>query len=197
MRRRGVNLPCCLNWKGKFVIILLRRATQADADAVADVYLASRKALDAFAPLAHTNAEVRRWIADRLIPSGAVTVADTSIQVVGMMATSHENGCTWINQLYVMPALTGRNIGALLLAHAKAKLGYPIRLYTFRPMQAQDGSTSVMASRPSRSATARTTKNIARTHCMNGQPPINKAQQNKNARRSTLLWYGGRFPMAR
>ncbi len=116
----------------KDINILLRPATPADAEAVAEVYLASRKAYIAFAPLAHTNDHVRQWIAGLLIPSGAVTLAMNGAQVVGMMATSQQEGHGWIDHLYVAPAFVGAGIGASLLAHAKAGLGSPLRLYTFQ-----------------------------------------------------------------
>ncbi len=116
----------------KDINILLRPATQADADAVADVYLASRKAHVAFAPLAHTDMQVREWIAGLLIPRGAVTLALSGAQTVGMMATSQQEGYGWIDHLYVAPAFTGAGIGARLLAHAKARLGPTLRLYTFQ-----------------------------------------------------------------
>lgn len=118
--------------KGRSVDISLRPAKQADAEAVAEVYLASRRAFISFAPLAHSDAEVREWIANVLIPSGAVTVAVSGDQVVGMMATSHEEGCGWIDQFYVAPASVGAGIGSLLLAWGKRELGSPIRLYTFQ-----------------------------------------------------------------
>ena len=53
---------------------MFRAATAADAAGVAEVYLASRKAFLPFAPLAHADADVRRWVADVLIPAGGVTV---------------------------------------------------------------------------------------------------------------------------
>lgn len=116
----------------KNINILLRPATQADADAVSDVYLASRKAHVAFAPLAHTDMQVREWIAGLLIPRGAVTLALSGAQTGGMMATSQQEGHGWIDHLYVAPAFVGAGIGARLLAHAKANLGSPLRLYTFQ-----------------------------------------------------------------
>ena len=45
--------------------ITIRRATAADADAVADVWLASFKATYSF-PAAHTDDEVRGWIREEL-----------------------------------------------------------------------------------------------------------------------------------
>jgi GNAT superfamily N-acetyltransferase len=118
-------------------IVTLRSATPADAAAIADVYLASRKAFVAFAPRAHTDAEVREWVAVTLVPAGGTTVAVDDNAVVGMMALSRDAGVGWIDQLYLLPGATGRGIGARLLAQAKTELGAPIRLYTF---QANDGA---------------------------------------------------------
>ncbi|MCW3096427.1 MAG: hypothetical protein JWL77_2045 [Chthonomonadaceae bacterium] len=112
--------------------IFLRPAIQSEADAVADVYLASRKAFLSFAPLAHSDEEVRRWIAEVLLPSVAVTVALHGEQIVGMMATDHEQGYDWIDQLYLDPDFVGIGIGSLLLEQAKQQLNPPLRLYTFQ-----------------------------------------------------------------
>jgi GNAT superfamily N-acetyltransferase len=114
------------------VEIAFRAATAADAAGVAEVYLASRKAFVAFAPLAHSDAEVRRWIADVLVPAGGVTVAVERGQVVGMMALSRDGEHGWIEQLYLGPAAVARGLGAVLLERAKRELGPPIRLYTFQ-----------------------------------------------------------------
>jgi len=110
----------------------LRPATPDDAEAIADLYLASRKTFVSFAPLAHSDTDVRHWIATILIPSGTVTVAVSDEQIVGMMATSHENGYRWIDQLYLAPAFAGRGIGSLLLTQAMQQLNPPIRLYSFQ-----------------------------------------------------------------
>jgi hypothetical protein len=57
------------------VAIDLRAATPNDAPAVADVLLASRRAFLPWAPIAHPDDDVHRWVRDELIPSGGVTVA--------------------------------------------------------------------------------------------------------------------------
>ena len=44
-----------------------RGATEADNDAVAEVYLRSRKELVACAPLVHSDDNVREWIREKLI----------------------------------------------------------------------------------------------------------------------------------
>jgi GNAT superfamily N-acetyltransferase len=117
--------------------LAFRAATAADAARVAEVYLASRKTFLSFAPLAHSDAEVRGWIAEVLIPSGAVTVALDHGRIVGMMALSRDGGIGWIDQLYLDPPSVARGIGAALLERAKRDLGRPIRLHTF---QANEGA---------------------------------------------------------
>jgi hypothetical protein len=74
--------------KSEVAEIEIRIATAADADAVTEVYLASRKRLLRYAQLAHSDEEVRRWIGEVLIPRGGLYVAVTGGVVVGMMALS-------------------------------------------------------------------------------------------------------------
>jgi GNAT superfamily N-acetyltransferase len=112
--------------------VVLRQAMPSDALGVADVYLASRKTFLPFAPLAHSDAEVRQWVADVLIPSGSVTVATTIHEPIGMMALSRDGQLDWIDQLYLHPSAVGRGIGTQLLERAKEELGSRIRLYTFQ-----------------------------------------------------------------
>ena len=117
--------------------LILRPATLSDAPKVSAVYLASRKTFLPFAPPAHTDEEIRQWIAGVLIPSGGVTVACVANEPVGMMAVSHDGITGRIDQLYIHPSAIGRGIGSRLLALAMEKLGPVIRLYTF---QANSGS---------------------------------------------------------
>jgi GNAT superfamily N-acetyltransferase len=111
---------------------VFRAATAADAARVAEVYLASRKAFLPYAPLAHSDADVRRWVADVLIPAGGVIVAVERGEIVGMMALSRDGERGWIEQLYLDPSAVARGLGAALLERAKRELGAPIRLYTFQ-----------------------------------------------------------------
>jgi GNAT superfamily N-acetyltransferase len=115
--------------------VTIRPATDIDAEQVASVFLASRKAFVAFAPLAHPDDGVRGWVANVLIPAGGVTVAvaDASLEaVVGMMSVSQQDGVAWIDQLYLHPSVVGRGIGSRFIESAKDSLGSPIRLYTFQ-----------------------------------------------------------------
>jgi len=110
---------------------LLRSATDADAEAIADTYLASRRAFLEYAPLAHTDAEVRRWIAEVVMRRADVTVATRGGEVVGFIATRDDGGVRWIDHLYLGPGAVGQGIGAALLAGALAALERPVMLYTF------------------------------------------------------------------
>jgi GNAT superfamily N-acetyltransferase len=112
--------------------VVLRQATPTDAARVADVYLASRKTFLGFAPLAHSDAEIRNWVVDVLIPSGGVIVASIADGTIGMMALSRDGQYDWIDQLYLHPSAVGRGIGTQLLGRAKRELGPVIRLYTFQ-----------------------------------------------------------------
>ena len=115
--------------------VTFRLATGADAEQVADVYLESRKTFLAYAPLAHSDDAIRRWIAGHLIPSGGVTVAspsDPTAPLVGMMALSRKGHIAWIDHLYLRPSVVGCGFGSRFVENAKAELGPPIRLHTFQ-----------------------------------------------------------------
>ena len=114
------------------MILDFRAATLGDAADVADVYLRSRKELVACAPLVHTDDAVREWIHRYLIPAGSTTVAVVDNLVIGLLAVSKGSDCSWIDQLYLLPAWVGRGIGTRLLELARSELRPPIRLYTFQ-----------------------------------------------------------------
>ncbi len=109
----------------------LRPATPDDAEAIAEVYLASRRAFLPYAPLMHTDDEVRQWLRELVIPVFDVTVATRGDAVVGMMVLSRDGESGWIDQLYLHPEHVGQGLGTLLLDRAKSTLGSPIRLYSF------------------------------------------------------------------
>ncbi len=110
----------------------LRLAETADHERVANILIDARAAFMPYAPSAHAEHEVRDWVRDHLIPTGNVTLATVNEDVVGVMAVSHSDGYSWIDQMYVQPSLVGRGIGTKLLQHALAVLSSPIRLYTFQ-----------------------------------------------------------------
>ncbi|HEV7734670.1 MAG TPA: GNAT family N-acetyltransferase [Candidatus Binatia bacterium] len=113
-------------------MITLRPATAHDATQIADLYLASRRVFVSFAPIPHSDEDVRLWITTVLVPSGSVTVAVDGSSIVGMMAAARRDGVGWIDQLYLLPSHVGRGIGGRLLQHALDDLGPPVRLHTFQ-----------------------------------------------------------------
>jgi len=114
------------------VAIELRIARADDADAVAAIYLLSRKQLMAYAPLAHSDEEIRRWVARELVPSGNVIVAVEECGVVGFAALSRRDEYSWLDQLYIAPDRIGQRIGSQLLNRVLQELPRPVRLYAFQ-----------------------------------------------------------------
>jgi len=110
----------------------LRPATSADASRIADILVAARTTFMAYAPSAHSEAEVRAWVRNHLVPSGGVTVEDRDDEVDGLVAISNDGQYCWIDQMYVRPSHVDQGIGARLLAHVISTSALPIRLYTFQ-----------------------------------------------------------------
>lgn len=111
---------------------LLRPAGPADAQRIADVLIASRKAFLPFAPSVHSEAETRQWVRGVLLPTRQVTVALVDGVLVGVLAQATVDGCQWVEQLYVHPSHVGQGLGSLLLAQAIAGARLAVRLYTFQ-----------------------------------------------------------------
>ncbi|WP_284615367.1 GNAT family N-acetyltransferase [Aquabacterium humicola] len=110
----------------------LRAAQAADAPAIAALLIASRRTHLPYAPIAHPDHDVQRWVAGVLLPTQAVTVAVADDgTLAGVLATAIVDGVGWIEQLYLAPALVGRGLGTRLLQGALATLPRPVRLYTF------------------------------------------------------------------
>jgi GNAT superfamily N-acetyltransferase len=112
--------------------LITRAATPADIGGVSDVFLRARKELMPFAPLAHTDYAVCRWIADWLIPTGRVTVATGARGlIVGMAATSEGEGVLWLDHLYVFPSMVGQGIGTRLLTELLLNARLAVHLHCF------------------------------------------------------------------
>jgi ribosomal protein S18 acetylase RimI-like enzyme len=106
-----------------------RLATPADAAALADMYLEARKTLMKYAPLAHSDDDVRCWVKDVLTPEHEVWVAKHEGTIVGMMATAPG----WIEQMMCKPGYTSQGIGTVLLNIAKEREAEQLDLYTLQP----------------------------------------------------------------
>jgi GNAT superfamily N-acetyltransferase len=106
----------------------MRRARPEDADAVADVFLATRAAAMPYLPDLHTPEETRAWIRDVVLGEHDVHVAEMDGAVAGFLALGAET----VEHLYVRPELQGRGIGTALLGLAKALRGDGFRLWVFQ-----------------------------------------------------------------
>jgi chorismate mutase/GNAT superfamily N-acetyltransferase len=94
--------------------LTLRPADPSDADVVADVHLASRRAA-AMPPGVHPDHEVRAWLAGRLAHD-TVWLAELAGDPVGYARFTE----TWLDDLYVVPDAARRGVGSALLDLVKA-----------------------------------------------------------------------------
>ena len=95
--------------------VTLRRALAGDADQVASVHLDARRAAP-MPPAAHSEEEVRTWLAGRLRSDDEVWVAELD----GAVAAYARMTETWLDDLYVAPPWAGRGIGSALLDLVKS-----------------------------------------------------------------------------
>jgi GNAT superfamily N-acetyltransferase len=95
---------------------VLRLASGADVEEIAELFSTSFRLLDFLPPL-HTRDEDRAYVRDVLIAEQRVTVAEAGGEIVGFLAESPG----WINQLYVRADRLHEGIGSLLMADAKAR----------------------------------------------------------------------------
>ena len=105
-----------------------RRATVADSDAVADVYLASFKQALPSVRLAHDDDDVRGYVRDVLVAQTECWVATDEGRIVAMMSLTPG----WVGQLYVAPDRLGEGIGRRLLDLAKERSAGKLQLWTFQ-----------------------------------------------------------------
>jgi GNAT superfamily N-acetyltransferase len=106
----------------------LRPAEPKDAEAIADVFLAARKASMPFLPDLHSEDETRAWIRDVVLQRDEVWVAAAGDRVDGFLAM---NGDV-LDHLYVAPRLHGGGVGSALLAKAKQLRPQGFELWVFQ-----------------------------------------------------------------
>ncbi len=108
--------------------VILRQARLDDADAICDLYLASRRAALPYLRKVHSDAETRQWIAEVLLRDCAVWVAEADGCILGFAAVAG----THLEQLYLHPGHLRRGIGSLLLAKAKELSPGGLELHCFQ-----------------------------------------------------------------
>lgn len=121
----------------------VRRATAADADMVADVWLRSFASALPTVSRAHSDDEVRSWIRDVVVAGRETWVATVDGAVAAMMvldagsdsADSDGGGAAGageIDQLYVDPPAQGYGLGSRLVDVAKQRYPVGLELWTFQ-----------------------------------------------------------------
>ena len=105
----------------------LRSATNADANAIAELYFASYRLLT-FLPRLHTIESYRWFVANRMLKEWAVTVAEDDTGIVGFLGLQGEE----LGQFYVRPDRIGQGAGTLLLEAAKASGVAALELWCFQ-----------------------------------------------------------------
>jgi ribosomal protein S18 acetylase RimI-like enzyme len=108
--------------------VRIRAATPEDADAIAEVFIASFATLS-FLPRLHTNAETIDFIANKVLREQEVLVAEENDGIVGFVAMAHGN---FLEHLYVHPDSQGRGVGSVLLMRAKQRMPNGFRLWLFQ-----------------------------------------------------------------
>jgi GNAT superfamily N-acetyltransferase len=112
----------------------LRRAEPKDADAIADVFLAARKASMPYLPDLHSDDDTRSWIRDVVLARDEVWVAAAGDRIDGFLVVHGDV----LEHLYVAPRLHGGGVGSALFAKAKQLRPQGFRLWVFqRNMQAR------------------------------------------------------------
>jgi GNAT superfamily N-acetyltransferase len=103
-----------------------RRATAADADAIAAVFSSSFRLLT-FLPMLHTAEEDRQFI-ETVLERDEVSVADSADRIASFLSRDGEE----IGLLYTHPDFIGSGAGGLLLDHTKASGVAALELWCFQ-----------------------------------------------------------------
>lgn len=108
--------------------LTFRRATDDDAPAIGDVWLASFRSAYDFPP-AHPDEDVRQWLRNEVVPKTETWVAvESGGEVVGFMSLRDDD----LDHLYVHPTWFGRGIGSRFIEIAKERRPRGLGLWTFQ-----------------------------------------------------------------
>jgi GNAT superfamily N-acetyltransferase len=107
---------------------ILREAVPDDLHDLVGVWLTSYDAALPSVRRAHSDAEVRAWFRDVVLPSQEVWVAELDSRIVGLLVL---NGAE-LSQLYLDPDWRGRGLGDRLIELAKRRRPHRLELWTFQ-----------------------------------------------------------------
>ena len=106
---------------------MLRRATECDAEAIANVYSACFRLLT-FLPMLHTIEENRGFITNVILKEFEVTVAEDETGIVAFLARQGEE----VRLLYTRPDRIGMGAGTQLIDAAKVTGIGALELWCFQ-----------------------------------------------------------------
>jgi GNAT superfamily N-acetyltransferase len=108
--------------------VTFRRATAAEALEVARVYIASRRGAAAWLPTVGTDAEIRAFVVNQMVPERETWVAEAGGRIVAVLVLDDDE----VDQFYVAPGDQRRGVGDAMLAHAKRLRPAGLRLWAFQ-----------------------------------------------------------------
>jgi GNAT superfamily N-acetyltransferase len=106
----------------------IRLGEPRDADAIAEVHLAARRAAMPWLPEVHSDDETYAWVAEYVLPRREVWVAEAAGRVVGVASLEGNS----LEQLYILPGYQGMGIGSALFAKAKELRPEGFTFYVFQ-----------------------------------------------------------------
>jgi GNAT superfamily N-acetyltransferase len=145
--------------------LLIREARPEDADAIAEVFIASFGTLS-FLPRLHTDAETFDFIANKVVGEQEVLVAELHGGIVGFAAMTRGN---LLEHMYVHPDSQGQGVGSALLIRAKAadaRWVSPLDVFSRTPRRAASMNDTICT--PSSLRMGPGTRSRCRTHCTSG-----------------------------
>jgi GNAT superfamily N-acetyltransferase len=108
--------------------VIIRRATDDDAEATANMWLRSYTVALPTVRLVHSDEEVRAWFRGVVIPQHDTWIADAAGAIVGVLVLKGQ----FVEQLYLDPDWRGRGIGDRMVALAKTHRPDGLELWTFQ-----------------------------------------------------------------
>lgn len=108
--------------------VVLRRAVDSDAAAMAEVWLRSFTAALPTVRRGHDDDAVRAWFAQVVVPTQEAWVAVAGDTVVGLLVLAGGE----LEQLHLDPAWRGRGLGDRFVALAKRRRPTGLGLWTFQ-----------------------------------------------------------------
>jgi GNAT superfamily N-acetyltransferase len=92
----------------------LRAVVAADAERVAEIFLASRKSAMPWLAQPHTDEQTRWWHVNVLVPAATLVVAERGGEVLGFAEPTDG----WLKALYVAPPAQGTGVGSALFEYS-------------------------------------------------------------------------------